>query len=56
MSKRSPKSVEEKLEIVNWYLEKGLLAVACCQSCRHPVPNAWTSLAGLSVTRFASNG
>ncbi len=56
MSKRIPKSVEEKLEIVNLYLEIGLLAVACCQSCRPPVPNAWTSLARLSVTCFASNG
>ncbi len=48
----------KQLEERNRYLEMevGLLAVACCQSCRHPVPNAWTSLSGLSVTRFASNG
>ncbi len=48
----------KQLEERNRYLEMevGLLAVTCCQSCRHPVPNAWTSLAGLSVTRFASNG
>ncbi|NKZ19409.1 hypothetical protein HF992_00825 [Streptococcus ovuberis] len=48
----------KQLEERNRYLEMevGLLAVACCQSCRHLVPNAWTSLAGLSVTRFASNG
>ncbi len=48
----------KQLEERNRYLEMevGLLAVACCQSCRHPVPNAWTSLAELSVTRFASNG
>ncbi len=48
----------KQLEERNRYLEMevGLLAVACCQSCRHPVPNAWTSLAGLSVTCFDSNG